>query len=230
VALSGGTAPALWLDVPSLEAGDVAAWRDWYDRTYLAARAGVEGVVAARRCVGLVGSVGDMALYDLADAGVPFSPAWQAAEQRVTVREAREPSLACHREATTSYLLRQISSSVTEPYQPPGTEILHMAFFVVEPPHQDEFNDWYELEHARAILQVPGYRNIRRFQGVEDGRIFVALYDVDSLEVADGQTAAEAMRSRWSDRIRAKLVTYRERRLFRVERRLPVAAGPATPG
>lgn len=219
-------APAVYLELLNLPTEAEPAWRDWYDRVYLPARASVPGVVAARRGVGVLGSVTDMALYDLEDVGVPFSPAWQAVEQRIRAREADAPELRLQREHALSYLLRQVSSSVDGPYLPPRTDVLHLAFFVVEPPHQDELNDWYELEHVGAILRVPGYLNVRRYQGVEDNRVLVALYDVESLEVAEGPTAAEAMQSRWSDRVRAKLVTYRERRLFRVER---LVLGPAAP-
>jgi hypothetical protein len=219
--------PAICVEVLNLPDEAAAPWREWYDATYLAARAEVPGVVAARRGRGFFGSVKDVVVYDLANTGIALSPAWAAVEQRIRTNEATSPQLALHRENAVPYLLRQISTTVPGAYTPPNVNVLHMSFFVVEGPHQDELNDWYALEHIDSIMQVPGYHNVRRYQGVEDTRQFVGLYDVDSREVALGEVADRAMQSRWSDRVRAKLVLYRERRLFDVER---VLLGPAARG
>jgi hypothetical protein len=194
------------------------AWRAWYDRVCLPARAHVPGVVAARRGVGVIGSVKDLVVYDLANPGVTFSPAWQAVDREICQTQADAPEYRVQRESVVPYLFRQISSSVQGDYSPPGVDVLHMSFFVVEPRFHDELNDWYALEHIGPMLRVPGYLNMRRYQGVADNRLFIGLLDVESIEAAESNAAMAAMTSPWSDRVRSKLVTYRERRLFRVER------------
>ncbi len=213
----GSDNPAVLVELLNLPAGAEEAWRKWDDRTYLAARASLPGVVAARRGVGVVGSVKEIALYDLADAAVVETPGWREVDDRIAAGEAGAGEYQAYRANVTSILYRQISTSV-ESYRPPKAEVLHSAFFEAEPQHHDEFNDWYALEHIPAILNVPGYLNVRRYQGVEDNRKFLALYDVRSLEDAEGKAAFSAMQSGWSDRIRAKIATYRERRPFRIER------------
>ncbi|MPZ23518.1 MAG: hypothetical protein GEU28_08225 [Dehalococcoidia bacterium] len=211
-------APAAYVELLNLPEGVEEPWRAWYDTTYLQQRASLPGVLSIRRGVGRVGSIGDMVLYDLVNAGVPFSPAWQSLDRRIERSEAESPEMLAQREYALPYLMRQITTSVDGTYVPPRVDILHMSFFVVEPRFQDELNDWYALEHVTPMLQVPGYLNMRRYQGVEDTRMFMGLLDVESLEVAEGPAAAAAMSSPWSDRVRTKLVNYRERRLFKIER------------
>ena len=65
---------------------------------------------------------------------------------------------------------------------------------------------------------IDGYLNCRRFQSLADPSKFLALYDVTSLEVATSDETTKANESPWTDRIRSKVATYRERRLFHVAR------------
>jgi hypothetical protein len=188
-------------------------WFSWYDRTYLAARAQVPGVIAARRGTGVVGSVQSMAVYDLADFLLPRSREWLETDRRLAAE--RPPGAVTVGIESTLY--RQILSTV-EPYEPPEPGVLHGAFFEVEPEHHSEFNDWYDTEHIRFLDVIAGYRNCRRFQSLEDPRKFLALYDVESLAVAEHPETARANDSPWSDRVRGKLVAYRERRLFTIDR------------
>ena len=103
-------------------------------------------------------------------------------------------------------------------YEPPDAEILHGAFFEADPSDHDEFNDWYDTEHVLFVDIIDGYLNCRRFQSLADPSKFLALYDVTSLEVATSAETAKANESPWTDRIRSKVATYRERRLFSIAR------------
>jgi hypothetical protein len=103
-------------------------------------------------------------------------------------------------------------------YEPPDAEILHGAFFEADPSDHDEFNDWYDTEHVLFVDIIDGYLNCRRFQSLADPTRFLALYDVTTLEVATSDETAKANESPWTDRIRHKVATYRERRLFHIAR------------
>jgi hypothetical protein len=48
---------------------------------------------------------------------------------------------------------------------------------------EDEFNDWYDLEHLPERQRVPGFLVCQRWIGVENAKHSVATYDLDSLAV-----------------------------------------------
>jgi hypothetical protein len=48
---------------------------------------------------------------------------------------------------------------------------------------EDEFHDWYDLEHIPERLRVPGFLNAERWIGSDDPKISVATYDLDTVAV-----------------------------------------------
>ena len=48
---------------------------------------------------------------------------------------------------------------------------------------EDEFNDWYDLEHIPQRLAIPGFINAERWLGVDDPKISLASYDLDTFDV-----------------------------------------------
>ena len=217
-------------------------WRRWYDTVYLPARVAVPGVRSGRRGAGvddraprpaMDAALLDIGVFDLEDEAVLHSLEWTESERRIA--DADGSWRDRRRAFTTSTVYRSLGSPERD-YRPGEAAILHGAFFEVAPEHHDEFNDWYDLEHIPAIMDVPGYLNARRFQSAEDPDKFAALYDVDSLATARGPVAERATQSPWSDRVRAKLVRKRALRLFTVEalefggREVEILANPKTEG
>ncbi len=48
---------------------------------------------------------------------------------------------------------------------------------------EDEFHDWYDLEHIPERLRIPGFINAERWIDVENPKISVATYDLDTVGV-----------------------------------------------
>jgi hypothetical protein len=48
---------------------------------------------------------------------------------------------------------------------------------------EDEFHDWYDLEHVPERLRVPGFLNAERWIGSDNARTSVATYDLDNVAV-----------------------------------------------
>jgi hypothetical protein len=48
---------------------------------------------------------------------------------------------------------------------------------------EDEFHDWYDLEHIPERLRVPGFLNADRWIGIDNPKISVATYDLDDVGV-----------------------------------------------
>lgn len=212
---AGVLVEVLNIDEPSL----TQQWRDWYDATYLPSLGEVPGVIAARRGHGVAGSVQNIVVYDLADFGVPSGEQWLAARRALDAQGAPTPAVGRAFAAADRQLYRQIFSTVKGDYAPPpDATVLHGAFFEVAPPQHSEFNDWYNTEHVRFVDVIKGYFNCRRFQALDDPSKFLALYDVTDLDVANSPDTVAANQSAWSDRVRAKLVDYSQRRIFEVQR------------
>ena len=80
---------------------------------------------------------------------------------------------------------------------------------------EDEFNDWYDLEHIPERRRVPGFLSCERWIGADDARQSVATYDLAGLSVLQGpayRAIGGENLSPWSKR-----VTARCRRLLRFE-------------
>src|SRR4051812_11503507 len=57
---------------------------------------------------------------------------------------------------------------------------LLFASFDNSPAQEDEFNDWYDLEHVPERMRVPGFLNAQRWVGEENPRLVAATYDLES--------------------------------------------------
>jgi hypothetical protein len=72
---------------------------------------------------------------------------------------------------------------------------------------EDEFNDWYDLEHIPERQRVPGFLSCRRWIGAENAKHSVATYDLDSLGVLqspDYLAIGGQNLSPWSKRLTAR--------------------------
>lgn len=80
---------------------------------------------------------------------------------------------------------------------------------------EDEFNDWYDLEHIPERQRVPGFLILQRCIGADDARQSVATYDLDRLAVLQSpayRAIGGENLSPWSKRVTAMC-----RRLLRFE-------------
>ncbi len=80
---------------------------------------------------------------------------------------------------------------------------------------EDEFNDWYDLEHIPERQRVPGFLRCQRWIGAENPKHSVATCDLSSLAVLKGeayQAIGGENLSPWSKRL-----TTRCQRLLRFE-------------
>ncbi|HEX3864518.1 MAG TPA: hypothetical protein VHY35_22775 [Stellaceae bacterium] len=80
---------------------------------------------------------------------------------------------------------------------------------------EDEFNDWYDLEHVPERLAVPGFINAQRWIGTGNPKHSVALYDLDTVGVLHSppyQAVGGANGSPWTMR-----VTGRTKSIIRLE-------------
>jgi hypothetical protein len=68
---------------------------------------------------------------------------------------------------------------------------------------EDEFHDWYDLEHVPERLRVPGFLNAERWINIENPKVSVATYDLETVAVLHSPpylTIAGANSSPWTKR------------------------------
>src|SRR5205823_10331178 len=95
---------------------------------------------------------------------------------------------------------------------------------------EDEFHDWYDLEHVPERLRVPGFLNGDRWIGAKDPKISVATYDLDNVGVLQSppyRAIAGENSSPWTKRtarFRKSLMRYEGEQLFPGDRSAPSEA------
>ena len=80
---------------------------------------------------------------------------------------------------------------------------------------EDEFHDWYDTEHIRERLAVPGFLNAERWIRINNPKDSVALYDLDNVGVLHSPpylAVGGANGSPWTTR-----VTGRTKSIMRLE-------------
>src|SRR5580692_1115619 len=60
---------------------------------------------------------------------------------------------------------------------------LLFASFDFSDAHEDEFHDWYDLEHIPERQRVPGFITCERWISDENPKIAVATYDLEAVSV-----------------------------------------------
>lgn len=92
---------------------------------------------------------------------------------------------------------------------------------------EDEFHDWYDLEHIPERLRVPGFLNADRWIGTSDPKISVATYDLDNVNVLKSPpylAVGGENGSPWTKRtarFRKSLLRYEGEQLFPGDRTAP---------
>lgn len=53
----------------------------------------------------------------------------------------------------------------------------------IPPEYEEEFNHWYNTEHIRERIDIPGFLNGRRYRSLEGGPKYFALYGLEEPDV-----------------------------------------------
>jgi hypothetical protein len=74
-----------------------------------------------------------------------------------------------------------------------GTGLL-MLWTDVDPAHEAEFNRWYNEEHIKHLLGVPGFLNAGRYVAVKGGPKYLAMYELEDPNVLRTAAFLDAVR------------------------------------
>ena len=192
---------------------DEAEFHDWYDHEHGPARLKVPGFRNAHRYRALDDQKPPwLALYELDRPDVIDSPEYKALAGQAS---DRDKSVG----AGLATLDRRIYEQISEDGSPvgrPAPMILAVAMSVPASAEED-LAAWYTEEHVPMLLEVPGWRRIRRFRLIRamdaPGPDFLSVHDLAGPEVLEEPRYRTAISTPWRDRVVAAALR-RERRVF----------------
>jgi hypothetical protein len=192
---------------------DEAEFHDWYDHEHGPARLKVPGFRSAYRYRALDDQKPPwLALYELDSPDVIDSPGYKALAAEAS---DRDKSVG----AGLATLDRRVYEQISEDGSPvgrPAPMILAVAMSVPASAEED-LAAWYTEEHIPMLLEVPGWRRIRRFRLIRamdaPGPDFLSVHDLAGPEVLEEPRYRAAISTPWRDQVVAAALR-RERRVF----------------
>jgi hypothetical protein len=190
-----------------------AEFHDWYDHEHGPARMKVPGFTAAHRYHALDDAKPPwLVLYELESPGVIDSPGYQALAAN---RSERDKSVGDGLATLERRVYEQVSSDGSDGEEP--APVLLSVALTVPADARDDLAAWYTEEHIPMLLEVPGWRRIRRFRlerGMDGpGPEFLSLHDLAGPQVLEEPAYRAAISTPWRDRVVASALR-RERRVF----------------
>ncbi len=191
-----------------------AEFHDWYDHEHGPARLAVPGIRGGRRYQALDDQKPPwLALYELDSPDVIGGPGYKALSAGLSDRDkAVNAGLA----VLDRRVYSQLSSDGANVPGGPAPVILAVALSVPAGA-EDDLAAWYTDEHIPMLLQVPGWRRIRRFRLARaldsSAPEFLSLHEVSGPEVFEEPGYRAAVTTPWRDRVVTSALR-RERRVF----------------
>lgn len=184
-------------------------FHDWYDNEHGPARLTVPGIRNGMRFHALDDMAPPwLAMYDM-DPGALDSPEYKAVTAAASEREKSVMS-------RLAILDRRVYSQISEVGEASGgpPPVVLAVSLSVPAGMEDDLDAWYAEEHIPMLMEVPGWRRIRRFRLTGGGGPdFLSLHEVAGQEVFDAPGYRAAVTTPWRDSIVGAAIG-RERRLF----------------
>jgi len=207
--VSGSGLLVIWTDVaPGVE----AEFNEWYDGEHVPQLLGVDGFLSAKRYQAVDGKPKYIAAYELADENVLQRDAFRQVRENPTAWTKR---MLPHFRNTQRGILRQIFSH-GERREKDAPFVLTVRLNTPAE-HDDEFNQWYNVDHVPALVAVPGVYCAHRYVAVEGDPKYLAVYQMSAGEIPKTPEWERARDSEWTRRIRPYLKDLRAvvaRRIF----------------
>ena len=173
-------------------------FHDWYDTEHIPERQRVPGFGTCERWISVANPKHAVASYELDSLAVLQSDAYKAiAYENLSVWSKRVGKMAQR--------MMRFDGTQTNPgdaVAPAGCGGLLVNAMNVDPEHEAEFNDWYDGEHIPALSKVPGVVSARRYKDLTGSHRYLALYHLESAEVAMGDAWKTAAQSDWTTKLR----------------------------
>jgi hypothetical protein len=192
---------------------DEAEFHDWYDNEHGPARLAVPRFRGVQRYRALDEQKPTwLALYELDSPEVIDSPGYKALAGQASDRDKAVF-------AALGTLERRVFEQISEDGSPVGrpAPMILAVSLSVPADREADLAAWYTEEHIPMLLEVPGWRRIRRYRLVRGldgpGPGFLSLHELAGPEVLEEPGYRAAISTPWRDRVVASALR-RERREF----------------
>jgi hypothetical protein len=173
-------------------------FHDWYDTEHIPERERVPGFGTCERWISVANPKHAVASYELDGLNVLQSDAYKAiAYENLSVWSKRIGKIA-------QRLLRHDGEQTLpgDAVAPAGCGGLLVNAMNVDPAHEQEFNEWYDHEHIPALSKVPGTICARRYRDLTGSHRYLALYHLESPDVAATDAWKTAAGTPWTAKLR----------------------------
>lgn len=189
----------LLLTMTEPPAGAEDEFNSWYDSEHIPERLSISGFLSARRWEADVkpGEGKYLATYELVSPDV-----LQTAEYLAHVGEGLTPW--SKRMLGDCTVFRRWACEQIYPGESQAPMMSHALFVAIgDAPveWEDEFNLWYDQEHAPRLAQVPGVLRARRFRDPVGKPRYIALYDLADASVIERPEWQAAQETKWAKRM-----------------------------
>ena len=86
-----------------------------------------------------------------------------------------------------------------------GTALMMVAADIPADKEED-FNRWYNEEHLKELLSVPGVLNAARYEAVRSGPKHLACYELESVAVIETDAFKNRPRTEWGARVSPSII------------------------
>lgn len=199
---------AVWLHVPPAYEDEFNAW---YNTEHIQQITSIPGFINGRRYMALEGMPKYLALYELHDETITAGSEFQHVLTNPTPWSARM------REFYKDYRLRNTYRLIFTAGEAPAKDAPHVYVVKTDIPAaiEQDFNDWYDKEHAPALASVPGCFRARRFLALDGQPKYMAVYEIDAPDVIKSAAWAKARDTAWTEKIRPHLQNL-DRRVYQL--------------
>jgi hypothetical protein len=175
-------------------------FHDWYDKEHIPERLRVRGFLNAERWIAEDNPTIHVATYDLENAAVLTTPAYQSVSGDRQTPWTRRVTAMCRR------IMRYEGDQLLpgDLTAAPGAGALLVASMNVNPAAEAEFTRWYDIEHLPQLAAVPGVLSARRYRATdrESERRYLALYHLQDAAVSRSDAWTRAADTAWTEQMR----------------------------
>lgn len=188
---------AVWTDIaPEAE----REFNDWYNTEHIPQLLGIPGFLSGRRYQAVEGEPRYLALYELTNVEVLKSDAFRQVRESPT--EWSKKIIPLFRN-TAIGAYRQLFACRNYPIQ--EAEFVLTVRLNIPAERENEFNQWYNIDHLPALVSVPGVYGARRFQAAESDPKYLAVYEMNDAGVPKSAAWDKARNTDWTIKMRPSL-------------------------
>jgi hypothetical protein len=129
----------------------------WYDQDHIPARMALPGFAQATRYRAVEGEPQHLAVYELDDLGALETPEYEELK-------ARPSPLSEEMLGSVSDFTRYVCETVADSGRDGEGDFLSVVAFEVPEAEVDEFDEWYEVEHAPLLLEADDWLRVSRYK------------------------------------------------------------------